>query len=262
MARVVWKRRSESGSVGFAGVSMGVALLWSALFAAPMSAQRQDHLVFEVFGGAATYGRFVEQLASEGIGTLRERELRGGTGPTFGGSLGYTTSVLGVEDVTGQLGFQWGSSDYEFELDDPRVTGDFDEPEAGAFVTYIVSASITKFLGDTDGSLAPYAVVGLNGTWWSLDQDEPVTGDFGQVQPTRDGDGTIFRFGGTAGFGLQIAAEDEFAIRLEYMRHSVRNPFNGDGDDAFNITTGTKTDEPDRVPITRYSLGLLYFLEL
>ena len=104
-------------------------------------------------------------------------------------------------------------------------------------------------------------IVGLNGTWWNLDADEPVEGDLGRVQPTDDGDETVFRLGATGGFGLQIRATDGLAMKLETMRHSVRNPFDGDGERAFNISTGAKLDEPDRVSITRYSLGVLYYFE-
>jgi hypothetical protein len=257
MARVVGK---GSAVAGRSTLRIPGALLLLGALAAPAQAQ-DEAIILEVYGGAATYGRFLEQLATEGVGALRERELSAGAGPTFGGSVGFSANVWEIEDVAGSIGFQWVSSDFELENDDPRVRNDFDDGEAGSFSAYVVYASLTKFMADTDGTLAPYAIVGLNGTWWSLDADEPVSGNLGRVTGTADGDETVFRLGGTAGFGLQIRADDSFAVRLETLRHSIRNPFDGDGDSAYNITTGTKTDEPDRVSVTRYSLGLLFFID-
>ena len=238
------------------------AALWLGLIAAPTSARAQDmSLLLELYGGIATYGRFLEQVTTEGFGALREREIRGSAGLTLGGSVGVSSNNLyGIEDVVGSLGFQWTTSDFEFENDDPRVAGDIPDLDPGSFDSYLLSLILTKFLGDSDDAVAPYATVGFNGTWWHLKDTDVTAG--GRVLPAQNGDRTLFRFGGSAGFGVQFDATDEFAIRLEAMRHSIRSPFNGDGDNAWGVSTGTTMDEPDRVGMSRYSINLIYRFDL
>lgn len=255
----------NAGTAGTVRVTaaVGAALLALTLVPAPAQAQRQEpRFAFEVYGGVATYGRFVEQFAAAG-----ERELSGSTGLAVGASLGFFPSIWGINDIAARIGFMWTESDFEFENDDPDVPDDFDDDDAdaGEFKTYTVSANVMKFLGDADDRVAPYGIAGVSGTWWSLDDGEDDgdgdgVGTFGLVRQTLDGDETVFRFGGMGGLGLQIRATDALAIRLEAARHEVRNPFDGDGEDAFGISTGQTFDEPSRVGVNRLSLGLTYTL--
>lgn len=259
---------AAAGVVGRVTTGVGAALLGLGLFAAPAYAQKQEpRFTLAAYGGVASYGRFVEQFAAEGFGAVRERELSAGTGAAVGGSLGFFPSIWGINDIAARVGFQWTTSEFEFENDDPRVPDDFDDDEAEAadFNTYTASVDVMKFLGNASGRVAPYAIAGVSGTWWSLDDGEDEddidgVGTFGSVRPTLDGDDTVFRIGGIGGLGLQIRATDAFAIRLEAARYEIRNPFDGDGEDAFGISTGATFDEPNRVGVNRLSLGLTYTL--
>ena len=230
------------------GITRTLALLGLALMAAPVErASTQEKMAprftVEAYGGAATFGRFLEQR----IGGAGERELRASTALAVGGAVG----VRPWQSAALRLGFTWSPTELEFE-NDGGLGGDELEGEGLADLNaYVLSLDVLSFFFGEDRRLAPYAVAGVAGGWWSLDEGE----GFGAGEILAEED-TQFRSGTVFGTGLQFRATSRLLLRLEATATQLGNPF--DGEDAFRVRSGTTFDEPERVPVTRFTVNLVY----
>lgn len=240
------------------------AVLVGATLAAPADADaqraQQPAVTIEAFGGAADYGRFLEQAAVEDLvlddgliafGPRVERELTAETGATFGGSIG----IWPWEKTAARIGFTWSGSQLEFKDDTGNGSQTFDS-ELTDMNTYVLSAELLRFLFDAhDNTFAPYANAGVAAVWWSLDENGTLANPADAIA---GGDETEFRFGGVGGLGLQIRLGASWATRLEVSTFGLGNPF--DGDEGFRNTNPAwfTFDEPNNVRMTRMTVALTY----
>jgi opacity protein-like surface antigen len=254
--------RSLSATAGAALValtlnaSQGEAQRWRGRNAWP-----EPKFTVEVYGGIASFGEFLEQYAididDEDIvlfdGIIGQRELRAGNAFTLGAAIAYR-----VWDKTdARLGFTWAHSELKYE-DDTGLNLDFlDDDDLADFNVYVLSLEVLRFIFDHTCRLNPYLVAGINGAWWHL--DDVVNFVVGVGFP-RDGfvtsDQTQFRFGGSAGLGLQYRISPQFSARLEVDAFGLGNPF--DGENAWVPVTGVTFDEPSHVAMGRYTLHVTY----
>jgi hypothetical protein len=204
----------------------------------------------EVYGGAQTFGRFLEQR----IGATGERELTAGTAAAVGGAVGFS----GWNDTDIRAAFTWSPTELQFEEDRGVEDIDTDEDEEG-FVdlnAYVFSAEILRFVAGEERRVAPYAVAGVAGALWSLEEGDDGAAREAEVQAGEDE--SQFRYGTVLGAGLQFRATPRLRLRLEASSFHMGNPF--DGDDAFRAATGAAFDEPEWVRMNRFTLNLAYAL--
>jgi opacity protein-like surface antigen len=232
-----------------------LALLGLALVAAPLEqASTQEAMAprftVEAYGGASTFGRFLEQR----IGGAGERELTANTALAVGGSVG----LRAWDRASVRLGFTWSPTELEFEDDRDLGVGDFDEEALTDLDAYVLSLEVLSLVLGEERRLSPYAVAGIAGGWWSLDGEDEAefgAGEDHATLATEDGD-TQFRPGGVLGTGLQLRATPRLLIRLEAATFRLGNPF--DGDESFRVASGQTFDEPERVGMNRFTLNLAY----
>jgi len=203
-------------------------------------------VTLEAFGGVALYGRFLEQRF--GAPPVGERELTAGNALTLGGAVGYGL----WENTSVRAEFMWSGTEFEYENDGPLVDPDGDIEDLADVNLYVASVSIQRLFGPPRMKVRPYGIAGVSANWWHV--SVPSVGGPGEILA---GDGeTQFRWGGVGGVGLLYRAKDRLGVRLEVIRVSSRNPF--DGDDAWRTATGETFDEPTHVGVTRVALGVAY----
>jgi opacity protein-like surface antigen len=235
---------------------MLVVFLSTGFVVTPGAAQTADDVpafAVEVFGGAATFARFVEQRVTDATGGERERELTASTALAVGGALNLRL----WEKTTVRVGFTYSPTELEFE--DDSGTGEGAGAGAGEdglrdLNLYAGSVSLLRLLGPADLPVRPYAVGGVAGGWWSL-EDTPADAATAGLIVGGD-DETQFRLGALTGIGLQLRVAQQVLVRLEASRLTTRNPF--DGEDALRVTAGGTFDEPETVGVNRFSLGLAW----
>lgn len=231
----------------FPACSVLVALLVLAAGFAPSAVHAQDrlqnapfNLSFELNGGAAFYGHFLEQQI-EGEG--RQRELTAQTGPSLGGALGvrlFERNVvrLSVDYLPTELEYQDDTGDGNGVLDTDGLTD-------LSLLAASLEAERTFF---QFGRLAPYASVGLSAGLWGIDGGSGITAGDSE---------TLFRWGGTSGIGARVELTSNFYLNIEANALSMGNPF--DGSDAFLEDAPRATfDEPTSVNVLRVRGGLRY----
>ncbi|MFW6079784.1 MAG: outer membrane beta-barrel protein [Gemmatimonadota bacterium] len=243
-------------------ITTAVALLFATADAA--DAQRDRYrgdtpgVTFELFGGGADFGRFLEQVAVAEldviddmavIGQRFERELTAETSFTFGGTIG----VWPWEETGLRLGLTWAPTDLEFDDDTPLADDDFlDQDDLAELGVFTLSLDVLRYLIDPrEHRVAPYANAGLVGTWWDLDTGEDIEG----ILANDDGQ---YRWGGVGGVGLEVAIARSWSARAEVSTFALGNPF--DDDDAYDTANPAflTFDEPNSVRMTRFTLGLTY----
>lgn len=232
----------------FPACSVLAALLVLAAGFAPSAAHAQDrlqnapfNLSFELNGGAAFYGHFLEQRGANSVGPERERELTAQTGL----SLGAAAGVRLFERNVVRLSVDYLPGSFEYQDD----TGDRDVVESTDADFRLLTASLeaerTFF---QFGRLAPYASVGLSAGLWGIDGGSGITAGDSE---------TLFRWGGTSGIGARVELTPSFYLNIEANALSMGNPF--DGSDAFLEDAPRATfDEPTSVNVLRVRGGLRY----
>lgn len=193
-------------------------------------------------GGATLFASFLDQRVVTG----GERRLTGSQGFAFGLGLGYQAD----RSTAIRLAFGWTPTELEFRDDTGTGSETLDQDDLGDLQAVSAHVSALKFFGAESNAVAPYAVAGLGGTLFTLDQVS------GSPVVTSGGDDSQLRVGAIAGLGLQFRLSDSFAIRLEGNTFTLGNPF--DGRDSFRVATGQTLDEPSTVRITELGLKLRY----
>lgn len=218
--------------------------------------ERAPGLTFELFGGVADFGRFLEQVAiadvtmEDGVilvGDRFERELTAGTAFTFGGSVG-----IWPLDKTGvRLGVTWAPTEFEFDDDTPLEDDEFfDQDDVADLGVFVTSLDVQQYLLDPDENrVAPYANAGFAAAWWNLDDDATAI---------LASDDREFRWGGVGGIGVQVGINDNWAVRAEASTFGLGNPF--DDDDSYRVADPVflTFDEPSTVRMSRFTLALTY----
>lgn len=203
----------------------------------------------EVGGGAATYGRMLEQYAGGG-----ERELSAVTGAAVHGAVGV--EVFGA---VVRLGASYQPTEFEWRDDSGTGSETLSDDDVGDLSLTTLSAEVQRAFGPAGLPVRPFASGGLALGLWSFDSD-------GRVVDGGDTDGTLARLGATGSVGLEARLSERLALVLEASTATIGNPF--DGEEALRTAEpdGPFTDpaltfeEPDRVTSTRLRAGLVVLL--
>lgn len=200
-----------------------------------------DTVAVEVTAGIANFGHLLEQRFDGG-----ERELSPGT--TF--AAGAAVSVFPYPKTWFRLGYTWAGGELEYR-DDSGIDSDRLDLEDLSFLTAnTLSLEVLQLLLGPEALLNPYALAGIAATLWKLEDDPPGV----QVRPG-DSD-TLFRFGATAGFGVQLRPFDGLIFRAEVNNFALGNPF--DGNNAYRAQEGVTFSEPEIVRMSRYGITVAY----
>ena len=195
-------------------------------------------------GGFTSDERFVLQRAANPLDG--ERALRSSTGFNFGGGAGV--------DVLLRMGFRatytFSSSDLSFKTDNGDGSEALDIDDVGTLKWHTAGLEVVRYMLPVSAGINPYATLGVQGTWWQLDEESALV--------TSSGTSTPFSLGPLGSFGVQFKATNSLSARLEITLSSGRNPFTGN--ESFRALSGPAIDEPTSVSRRDYRLiGVYHF---
>jgi hypothetical protein len=208
---------------------------------------RLPAFTIEAYAGFSTVSRFIEQdvLRGNQLPPLGQRSLNANTAFVLGGSLGAWL----WDGTAARLGYTWATTDFEYRDSSGLDRTLLDVDDLNDLNTHIISIEVIQMVLDPRRRIVPYILAGLNGEFW-------VLGDPERNDAILTTDGSQFRWGSSAGIGLQFRVSQPFAIRLEADRFILGSPFRGRT--AFHPALGLTFDKPDDVTMPRYTLGLVY----
>jgi opacity protein-like surface antigen len=180
-------------------------------------------------GGTNNHGRLLLQR----VGAAGERALRGDGGYHFG--IGAGVDILLRTGI--RLDYSYGMTDLMFETDNGDGSTHLDIADVGEVTTHSISIELLRYMLPSYATLSPYAMVGLTGVWYGLEDEDGD--DFGGTVDSQ------FRTGASAALGLKVKLSSKFDVRFEAHSASVRSPFAGN--ESFVAFGGLTIDEPTRV---------------
>jgi hypothetical protein len=193
-------------------------------------------------GGFTTDDRFLLQRAANTVDG--ERALQGSTGFNIGAGGGV--------DILLRMGFRasytFTSNDLNFKTDNGNGSHALDIDDVGRVKTHNATLEVMRYMLPSRAAITPYGTLGIQGTWWVLDEKSPLV--------TSSGASTPFNVGPLFSFGIQFKASDHFSGRLETTLSSGHNPFSGNK--SFRALSGPAIDEPTSVSRTDFRLAGVY----
>jgi hypothetical protein len=209
---------------------------------------RLPAFTLEAYTGFSTFSRFIEQDVlpnGDMLPPIGERSLNANVAFVLGGALGAW-----IWDGTGvRLGYTWATTEFKYRDSSGLDRDLLDSGGLNDLNAHIISLEITQLLLSPRKRISPYLLAGINGEFW-------VLGDQEEADAIRTTTGSQFRWGKSAGVGLQFRASRPLAIRLEADGFSLGSPFRGKS--AFIPESGLTFDKPDDIVMPRYTLGLIY----
>jgi opacity protein-like surface antigen len=193
-------------------------------------------------GGFTTGHRFVLQHAANTLDG--QRALQSATGFNLGAGAGV--------DILLRMGFRvnysFTSSNLNFKTDDGNGSSALNIDDVGRLKTNTLSLEVMRYMLPSRAAITPYGTLGIQGTWWSLDEKSPLV--------TSSGAGTPFAIGPLFSFGVQVKAAEHWSGRAELALSSGHNPFTGNK--SFRALSGPTIDEPTSVNRTEYRIAGVY----
>lgn len=193
-------------------------------------------------GGFTSGNRFVLQQAVNPIDG--QRSLQSSTGFNVGGGAGV--------DVLLRMGFRvhytFTSSNLNFRTDNGNGSNALDIDDVGRIKTHTATVEVMRYMLPSRAKITPYGTLGLQTTWWVLDEKSPLV--------TSSGASTPFSIGPLFAFGMQFKVSDKVSARLETSLTSGHNPFTGNK--SYRALSGPTIDEPDNVSRTDFRVAGVY----
>jgi hypothetical protein len=193
-------------------------------------------------GGFSTSDRFVLQRAANTIDG--QRALNSSTGFNIGFGAGA--------DILLRMGFRanytFSSSGLNFKTDDGTGSNGLNVDNVGTVKTHTVALEVMRYMLPSRSAITPYGTLGVQGTWWVLDEKSALV--------TSAGASTPFALGPLFTFGVQFKASDRWSGRMEASLSSGHNPFTGNS--SFRALSGPTIDEPTSVSRTDYRIAGVY----
>jgi|SRR5436190_3840877 len=194
-------------------------------------------------GGVTTDDRFLLQQApnpSDG-----QRSLQSATGFDIGGGAGV--------DILLRMGFRasytYRSSDLNFRTDNGNGSKALNIDNVGTLKSQTVALEVMRYMLPSRAAITPYGTIGVQGTWWLLDEKSPLV--------TGTGASTPFSLSPLFSFGVQFKASHKLSARLEAVLSSGHNPFTGNK--SFrSLAGGPLIDEPTGIARTDFRLAGVY----
>lgn len=193
-------------------------------------------------GGVTTDDRFLLQRAVNPIDG--ERALQSATGFAIGGGAGV--------DILVRMGFRasytYTSRDLNFKTNNGNGSNALNIDDVGTLKTHTAALEVMRYMLPTRAAINPYGTLGIQGSWWVLDEKSPLV--------TSSGASTQFSGSPLFSFGVQFKASDKWSGRLEAALSSGRNPFTGNR--SFRAFAGPTIDEPTSISRTDFRLAGVY----
>ncbi len=198
-----------------------------------------------VQGGFTRGDRFVLQQAANTIDG--ERSLQGSTGYNVG--LGVGVDFLLRQGL--RATYTFSSRNLNFKTNNGNGSDALDIDDVGTLKSHTLAVEVMRYMLPARASFTPYGTLGVQGTWWVLDEKSLFV--------TSNGAGTPFSVGPLFSFGVQFKASHQWSGRLEATLSSEHNPFTGNK--SFRAFSGPTIDEPTNVNRTNYRLAVVYNLD-
>lgn len=193
-------------------------------------------------GGLTTSDRYLLQQApnpSDGL-----RALEGATGGGFGGGAGV--------DILLRTGFRasytYAASKLNFRTSNGTGSSALNIDDVGTLKAQTLTLEIMHYMLPWHAAINPYGTLGIQGTWWLLDQKSPLVTGLGAATP--------FSVSPLFSFGVQFKPSEHWSGRLEAVLASGRNPFAGSR--SFRSFAGPVVDEPTGVSHTDFRVAAVY----
>ena len=194
-------------------------------------------------GGLATSDRYLLQQAPNPVDG--QRSLQSATGWQVGGGAGVDILLrLGL-----RASYTYSSSQLNFRTNNGDGSKALNIDDLGRLTSHTVALEIMKYMLPARAMITPYATLGVQGTWWKLDEKSALV--------TGSGASTPFGITPNFAFGIQVKPVHNFSGRLEAALSSGRNPFTGNR--SFrSLAAGPMIDEPTSVSHTDFRLAAVY----
>ena len=194
--------------------------------------------------GATTSDRFLLQDAanpSDG-----QRSLQSATGFAFGGGAGVDILVH-----TGfRVSYTYGSNNLNFRTSNGTGSKALNIDDVGTLKSQTLALEIMHYMLPWHASINPYGTLGIQGTWWLLDEKSPFVTGLGAATP--------FSVSPLFSFGVQVKPSDRWSARLEAMLAGGHNPFTGNR--SFrSLVAGQVIDESTTASRTDFRLAGVYY---
>jgi opacity protein-like surface antigen len=195
-----------------------------------------------VHGGVATSERFLLQQAVDP--TLGKRSLQTATGYNVGLGAGVDALLhLGLRAT-----FTFSSNNMNYRTDNGNGSNALNMNDVARLKSYTGTVEALRYMLTSRAPISPYGSLGLQLTWWSLDEKTPFV--------TSAGAGTPFSISPLFSFGVQARATNHWSGRLEAVMASGKNPFTGQH--SFQSNLGQTIDEPASINQTAFRLAAVY----
>jgi len=193
-------------------------------------------------GGWATSDRFLlEQAANPADG---QRSLES--------NHGYNVGIGAGIDILLRMGFRgsytFTSSQLKYRTDNGDGSSLLDVDDVGTLMTHTASLEVMRYMLPSRSSFTPYGTLGIQGTWWALDEKSPLVSSTGAS--------TQFSLSPLFAFGVQFKATDKWSGRFEASLAGGHNPFTGEN--SFRGLAGPNIDEPTSVSRTDFRFAAVY----
>ena len=194
-------------------------------------------------GAVTTSDRFLLQQApnpSDGL-----RSLQSATGWAVGGGAGV--------DILLRTGFRasytYGSSNLNFRTDNGNGSKALNIDNVGTLKSQTLALELMHYMLPWRATINTYGTLGIQGTWWLLDEKSPFVTGIGAATP--------FSLSPLFSFGVQFKAYEKLSGRLEATLSGGHNPFTGNR--SFrSLAGGAVIDEPTSVNRTDFRLAAVY----
>jgi opacity protein-like surface antigen len=193
-------------------------------------------------GGIATSERYLLQQAVNPI--EGQRALQSATGYSIGAGAGV--------DILLRMGFRasytFTSSGLNFRTDNGNGSDALNIDDVGTLKSHTVALEVMRYMLPAHAAITPYATLGIQGTWWVLDEKSPLVTSNGT---------TPFSISPLFAFGMQFKPSQHWSGRLEANLYGGHNPFTGNT--SFRSLAGPAIDEPTSVNHTDFRLSGVYY---
>ena len=195
-----------------------------------------------VQGGPMTSERFLLQQAT--APAVGQRSLETAVGYNVGGGFGVDLLLhLGV-----RASYSFTSSDMNLRTDNGNGSSALDVDNVARLKSHTVTLEALRYMLTTRSVVSPYGGIGIQATWWGLDEKSPLV--------TSNGAGTPFGMSPVFSFGVQAKASNHWSGRLEAVMAGGHNPFTGHT--SFQSNAGQTIDEAGSINQTSFRLAVVY----
>jgi hypothetical protein len=191
-------------------------------------------------GGSTSNGLILLQRT----GLAGERALRTENSWNLGAGIGVDL----LKSTGLRASYTYSSGDLSWITDLGTGSEALNVPKVSTLTTHVADLELINYMTPARAAIAPYAAVGLTGSWFTVDSSSTAV--------LRSGGSPQFRWGGVASFGMQFHVSDGLFTQLEASSHSLGNPFAGEH--SFTAPGGTTIDEPRRLNKTDFRIVFVY----